>query len=208
MLIKKFALHLWLDVLENESIDKFKVSLDTLKASLIEFSEQMSFLWAWVSEESIIDYAKDYLQADETKLLKYYYTWVLSMPDSDKKQHLLTNPDQRSAELLLSEFQEWLNLVIQDGMPHQSLEYPDLNTNGDGLITQKAREYFADIRETIDNWKNLTPNELWIQERHVLSNIFQAIFNFGDIDGDENIKREIRKSIIAGLTYSNNRYEF
>lgn len=208
MLIKKFALHLWLDVLENESSDKFKVSLDTLKASLIEFSEQMSFLWAWVSKESIIDYAKDYLQADETKLLKYYYTWVLSMPDSDKKQHLLTNPDQRRAELLLSEFQEWLNLLIQDGMPRQNLEYPDVNTNGDGLISREAKEHFACVRETISNWKNLSPNELWIQERHMLSNIFQAVLNFGDIDGNENIKREIRKSIITGLTYSNNRYEF
>ena len=93
-------------------------------------------------------------------------------------------------------------------MPHQNLEFPDLNTNGDGLITQEARDQFSGIRHTISNWRNLSPNELWIQERHKLSNIFQEMLNFGDIDGDENIKREIRKSIIAGLTYSNKRYEF
>ena len=93
-------------------------------------------------------------------------------------------------------------------MPHQNLEFPDLNTNGDGLITQEARDLFSSIRHTISNWRNLSPNELWIQERHKLSNIFQEMLNFGDIYGDENIKREIRKSIIAGLTYSNKRYEF
>ena len=93
-------------------------------------------------------------------------------------------------------------------MPHQNLEFPDLNTNGDGLITQEARDQFSSIRHTISNWRNLSPNELWIQERHKLSNIFQEMLNFGDIYGDENIKREIRKSIIAGLTYSNKRYEF
>ena len=93
-------------------------------------------------------------------------------------------------------------------MPRQNLEYPDVNTNGDGLISREAKEHFACVRETISNWKNLSPNELWIQERHMLSNIFQAVLNFGDIDGNENIKREIRKSIITGLTYSNNRYEF
>ena len=203
MLIKKFALHLWFDTLNRNE------SMDTLKASLIEFSEQMSFLWAWVTNESIIDFAIDYLNADNSQLLKYYYTWVLSLPDdSSKKQYLLTNPAQKSAEFLLSEFQEWLNIVIQDGMPRQNLEYPDVNTNGDGLISGEAKEHFACVRETISNWKNLSPNELWIQERHMLSNIFQAVLNFGDIDGNENIKREIRKSIITGLTYSNNRYEF
>ena len=203
MLIKKFALHLWFDTLNRNE------SMDTLKASLIEFSEQMSFLWAWVTNESIIDFAIDYLNADNSQLLKYYYTWVLSLPDdSSKKQYLLTNPAQKSAEFLLSEFQEWLNIVIQDGMPRQNLEYPDVNTNGDGLISREAKEHFACVRETISNWKNLSPNELWIQERHMLSNIFQAVLNFGDIDGNENIKREIRKSIITGLTYSNNRYEF
>ena len=56
MLIKKFALHLWLDALNRNE------SLDTLKASLIEFSEQMSFLWAWVSKESVVDYAKDLIE--------------------------------------------------------------------------------------------------------------------------------------------------
>ena len=203
MLIKKFALHLWFDTLNRNE------SMDTLKASLIEFSEQMSFLWAWVTNESIIDFAIDYLNADNSQLLKYYYTWVLSLPDdSSKKQYLLTNPAQKSAEFLLSEFQEWLNIVIQDGMPRQNLEYPDVNTNGDGLISREAKEHFGCVRETISNWKNLSPNELWIQERHMLSNIFQAVLNFGDIDGNENIKREIRKSIITGLTYSNNRYEF
>ena len=121
---------------------------------------------------------------------------------------MLTNPEQRSVEILLSEFQEWLNTVAQNGMPHQNLEYPDVNTNGDGLVSQEAKEQFACVRETISNWKNLSPNELWIQERHMLSNIFEAALNFGDIEGNENVKREIRKSIITGLTYSNNRYEF
>ena len=55
--------------------------------------------------------------------------------------------------------------------------------------------------------ENLMPYERWIPVRHKLSNIFQ-VYNFGDIGGDENVKREIRKSIITGLTYSNNRYEF
>ncbi len=203
MLIKKFALHLWLDALNRNE------SFDTLKASLIEFSEQMSFLWAWSSKESIIDYAELFLETDEDRFLKYYYTWVLSLPDnSENKQELLTNPEKRSAVLLLSEFEEWLNTIKQEGMPHQNLEFPDLNTNGDGLITQEARDQFSGIRHTISNWRNLSPNELWIQERHKLSNIFQEMLNFGDIYGDENIKREIRKSIIAGLTYSNKRYEF
>ena len=169
----------------------------------------MSFLWAWSSKESIIDYAKSFLETDEDMFLKYYYTWVLSLPDnSEKKQELLTNPEKRSAVLLLSEFEEWLNTIKQEGMPHQNLEFPDLNTNGDGLITQEARDQFSGIRHTISNWRNLSPNELWIQERHKLSYIFQEMLNFGDIYGNENIKREIRKSIIAGLTYSNKRYEF
>ena len=92
---------------------------------------------------------------------------------SEKKQELLTNPEKRSAVLLLSEFEEWLNTIKQEGMPHQNLEFPDLNTNGDGLITQEARDQFSGIRHTISNWRNLSPNELWIQERHKLSYILQ-----------------------------------
>ena len=196
MLIKKFALHLWLDALNRNE------SLDTLKESLIEFSEQMSFLWSWVSKESIIEYGRDFLIADESLFLKLYYTWVLSLPDdSDRKHNLLTNPDLRNAESLLSEFEEWLTVVKREGLPHQSLEHPDLNSNGDGLISQAAREQFENIRNTINNWSNLSPNELWIQERYKLSYIFQEMMNFGNINGNEEVKREIRKSIINGLTY-------
>ena len=203
MLIKKFALHLWLDALNRNE------SLDTLKASLIEFSEQMSFLWAWASKESIVDYAKDFLDTDESMFLKYYYTWVLSLPDdSDKKQKLLTDPDCKSIERLLSEFEEWLTGVAKDGIPIQSMEFYDFNENGDGLISPEARKYFEKfVKEHMPIMGNLKPYERWIPVRHMLSNIFQ-VYNFGLIDGDENVKREIRKSIITGLTYSNNRYEF
>lgn len=203
MLIKKFALHLWLDALNRNE------SLDTLKASLIEFSEQMSFLWAWASKESIVDYAKDFLDTDESMFLKYYYTWVLSLPDdSDKKQKLLTDPDCKSIERLLSEFEEWLTGVAKDGIPIQSMEFYDFNENGDGLIRPEARKYFEKfVKEHMPIMGNLKPYERWIPVRHMLSNIFQ-VYNFGLIDGDENVKREIRKSIITGLTYSNNRYEF
>lgn len=208
MLIKKFALHLWLDALNRLDVN-IKESLDTLKASLIEFSEQMSFIWAWASKESIIEYSKDFLSADESMFLRCYYNWVLSLPDdSNKKQNLLMNPDCKSVEQLLSEFEYWLNDVAKEGMPIQSLESYDFNENGDGLKKSEARAYFEKfVKEDMPNMGNLKPYERWIPVRHMLSNIFQ-VYNFGDIDGDENVKREIRKSIIIGLTYSNNRYEF
>jgi hypothetical protein len=201
MLIKKFALHLWFDALNSDS-------LNTLTSSLIEFSEQMSFLWAWVSRETIKDYAREYLESDETMFLKYYYTWVLSLPnDSDKKNNLLTNPEHRSVDMLLSGFEDWLSILISEGMPTQTFDFPDINNNGDGLNSEEARNHFVSIRNIINNQGNLSRDELWIQERYRASSMFQEIFNFGNIEGSEEIKYEIRKSIILGLTY-NNDYEF
>jgi hypothetical protein len=128
--------------------------------------------------------------------------------NEDKKQKLLTDPGCKSIERLLSEFEEWLTGVAKDGIPIQSMEFYDFNENGDGLIRPEAREYFEKfVKEDMPIIGNLKPYERWIPVRHMLSNIFQ-VYNFGDIDGDENVKREIRKSIIIGLTYSNNRYEF
>lgn len=195
-LLNKFALQLWLDAIERNE------SLETLQASLIEFSEQMSFIWGWSGNDNMLDYADDLFNGDESKFVRFYYTWALSLPDENaNKQNYLTNPEYRNPRIFLEGFQIWLDELKTKDRPQETLEHPDVNTNGDGLVTAEARSFFESFSRSIKNIQSLTPNERWIAERKKISELLEGPINLGHIADSEEIKREIRKSIISGLRY-------
>ena len=189
MLIKKFALHLWLDALYK------KESLETLKASLIEFSEQMSFMWSWSSKESLLDYASDIFKSHPTLFEQLFYTWVLSIENQRRQLEILTSPTLKNHATLIEGFEEWFESLVIKSHPEAKYEFPDEINEND--LSEDARNQFEFWRERFNI--PARPSKLaWIQVRYKLSEILGGTLNFGDITNSE-----IRKSIISGLSYKN-----
>ena len=189
MLIKKFALYLWLDALYK------KESLETLKASLIEFSEQMSFLWSWSSKDSIIDYAAEVFNNHPALFEQLFYTWVLSIENQRRQLEILTSPTFKNHATLIEGFEEWFESLVIKSHPEAKYEFPD--EIDEDALSEDARKHFEFWRERFKIPER--PSKLaWIQVRYQLSEMLSGILNFGDITNSE-----IRKSIISGLSYKN-----
>ena len=194
MLIKKFALHLWLDALYK------KESLETLKASLIEFSEQMSFLWSWSSKSSIIDYVSGLFKSNSTLFEQLFYTWVLSIEDQRRQLELLSSPTSKSPTTLIEGFEDWFEDLVIQGHPEAKYDFPD--EFDENSLSKDAKNEF-------EFWRNFFkipehPTKIaWIQVRYKISEMLSGTLNFGETDYNEKTNCEIRKSIISGLSYKN-----
>ena len=194
MLIKKFALHLWLDALYK------KESLETLKASLIEFSEQMSFLWSWSSKSSILDYVSGLFKSNSTLFEQLFYTWVLSINDQRRQLEILSSPTSKSPTTLIEGFEDWFEDLVVKGHPEAKYDFPD--EFDENSLSKDAKNEF-------EFWRNFFkipehPTKIaWIQVRYKLSEMLSGTLNFGETDYNEKTNCEIRKSIISGLSYKN-----
>lgn len=215
-LIKKFALQLWLEAIEQ------KGSMDSLIASLTDFSEQMSFIWNWIDKAPINDFVKPYY-SENAVFQTHYYRWALSLSDDNpeyKKERVL-NP---TLCYLMEGFEEWVNKLKEYSYPKAVFENPDTNSYGNGIFTREANDELERLKQMAsliykDKFKKLydpkykiTKDEQWIIERYIFSDMYSKWINFGGDDEEdalsENAKREIRKNIILGLTYKKTPYEF
>jgi hypothetical protein len=102
-------------------------------------------------------------------------------------------------DILHLAFSQWLNQIYEENQPILALRHPDLNNHGDGLRSNDAREYFLNKTNEF-KCVTLPENDRWISVRRRCHTLFDTQ-NFGDLPGDEHIRREIRQSIINGLRY-------
>jgi hypothetical protein len=195
----KLALHLWVDALCSPKT--VKESLDYLKCSLNDFSEQMSFLWKWCrlpSDEEINELASELFESGKIDLEQCYFGWLLTQPID----MLQANPERVTPDstVLLNAFVEWIDIIRTETQPIPNLTDPDLNNHGDGLVSNEAINYFNQMVNTNPQIERLPLNDQWISVRHNCDQMFQ-VMDFGVMPGNEHVRREIRQSVINGLRY-------
>ena len=198
-LLTKFALQLYIRDYHNS------VQMDILKESMMDFQKQMSFLWAWAylpdGEDEIISWIPDNAY---DMLRSYYYNWVIANEQiiPELKAEYITSVNEHFNECLTSfanEFIVWFSGLKETSIPERSLSDPDINTFGDRVQSDEVRAFFNDIPGINAG----SDNDRWILIRRRVSEMFcDNGFNFGDIEGTEEVKLEIRRNIILGLKYN------
>ena len=194
-LVQRFALLLWLDCIHRGE------SVEFLKAALIEFQTQMSFLWRWSSTNGLDVFSAPLFALTEQQILPLFYQWFCSLPnDTPDKDAYLTDPQYRNMAFLLGRFNAWYEDLKLEGYPKAILDNPDMRIFGNGISSDAAQSFFDRMWNEFHMTKRNIENDDWVQERHLASQYFETK-NFGDIQGNEHVKREIRNNAIIGLTY-------
>ena len=179
--------------------------------TLKDFSRQLSFLWKWAG----ISAAKSWLESIVDKefldhIKPYYVNWVLvNRPQED--WGLWLADDSKISECYRSyliEFQNWFAQLCKE--PEKKIIHADIRQNGgDERLSEDAQAVFNSVVEMIANEKGIkredlirryTPDDLWKLERRKLSDLFLQM-NLGDIAEEEDVRFEIRKSILYGLKF-------
>ena len=204
-LLELFAFHLFLKSASSEEID------EVIRASMLEFQQQLSFLWKWAGESSLNRERINELYADYPDVFTAYYKkWVKTtkQDDMDTMLDYLLDMSHHIPECLnhvIIDFHRWLSNIKTDGIPEQRLLHPDINNNGgDEVLSDEVQEIFQQVRKMSPRIARIAGvDEGWIAERHYLSDMFSTM-NFGEFGSDERKKTELRKTIIYGLKFKYN----
>ena len=203
-LLELFAFHLYLLSVSSEETD------EDIRASMLEFQQQMSFLWKWAGETSLSRERLNELYADSPEVFNAYYKkWVKTTKQDDidaMLDYLLdTSHIPECLEQAIKDFHVWLGRIKEEGIPEQRLLHPDINNNGgDEVLSDEAQEIFRQVRMMSPKIARLAGgDEGWIAERYHLSEMF-SVMNFGDFGSNERVKTELKKTIIYGLKFKYN----
>ena len=203
-LLELFAFHLYLLSVSSEETD------EDIRPSMLEFQQQMTFLWKWAGETSLSRERLNELYADSPEVFNAYYKkWVKTTKQDDidaMLDYLLdTSHIPECLEQAIKDFHVWLESIKEEGIPEQRLLHPDINNNGgDEVLSDEVQEIFRQVRLMSPKIARLAGgDEVWIAERYHLSDMF-SVMNFGDFGSNEIKKTELRKTIIYGLRFKYN----
>ena len=189
-LLSKFAFQLF--------IKNYKSLQEGLVENMIEFQRQMEFLWAWVHINDID--LSGFVDFKQLHLIDYYNEWELQRnPDNFISIEKQTNEELDACCCqLIDEFYGWVNDLQEKSIPNPLYLDPQLNSLGDGLQTQQARDFFNQI--PVDNL--LPPYKKWISQRYKFHEMANQIDIF-DLECSPSVMKEIHRSIIYGLKFIN-----
>ena len=200
-LLEIFAFHLFLQSASSDDAE------EDIRASMLEFQQQLSFLWKWAGETSLNQDRLKQLYTDSPDVFTAYYKkWVKTTKKDDLDamlDYLLdTSHIPECLNQAIRDFHLWITSVKEEGVPEQRLLHPDINNNGgDEVLSDEVQEIFQQVRTISPKIARLDgTDEGWIAERYYLSEMF-SVTNFGDFGSNEKVKTELRKTIICGLKY-------
>jgi len=220
----KFAFQLYLVNCRNED------SLSELQSAMEDFQHQLSFLWAWTSDEDLLQLLRNIKEENIDNIRPAYYKWVNDnqiISDEQKTDYYVnvSSHIEECYQTIVNDFNEWFENLKQICLPKQTLQDPDVNNCTDNssekwvvfkLLSPEAKAIFLKVKETFGNSipHSASANNKWILLRRIFSELLKSC-NLSDIlsfvketypnfavdRSEEQIKREVRKNIIYGLKY-------
>ena len=193
-LLGKFALQVFMSYTPEEKA----------ASSLKELGIQLSFLWKWASISNARIWLESLSEPEYPKGLKQFYrNWIENGKDKSEWSNYTSNNSHlpECFDDFIEKFNVWFKGICKE--PAKKYLNADIQQNGgDERLSDEAKTWFSEIRNLIPEAerRRLSPDDLWKEERRKFSEVLCSM-NLGDLSETEDVKFEIRKSILFGLKY-------
>ena len=190
-------------------------NFDTLQSTFLDFQRQMSIIWEWgedINGDKAFDFVKTCPEIEQ-RIKSQYYNWAIQNSNAYADINNISSHIDEFLHDFIKHFIAWYQLLKEKSVPKKELQNPDVNaynkTRYEGVNSKKAQNAFKSFQPRCGNDKG---NDLWIEERIQFNeelkkqNLSDYLDNYKIIHNEEEIseeeiRREIRKSILYGLKF-------